>query len=407
MRRIGMAASLAASDWRHERWLSLCAVLALASMLAPLLVLWGVRNGVTTAMRQRLLEDPAVLVITPTGTIPGGYSPAFLDSVGALPGARFVIGRTRDIATNVSLRSTEGVMVSVQMEPCAPGEPVLEHYNMPGPEDGEQPGIVLSKPAAHSLGVGPGDMLHADLGRFTPEGRLESVTLRLVVAAVLPAEAAGGRMGFVPLAVLEDMQDYRDYTAVPRRGYTGIPREEETRRYASFRLYARDLDAVESLAGALRKQEVETRTRSREIAGIRNLEKTVSRIITVIAWAAGLGLAAFTGSSAFGSVRRKSRELGMMRLFGFSRVALSGYPLTHTVLTAVFGTLMAGLVYLAVSMTIDHAFAEQSGGVALTRLELSEFCLVLAAVLSISIVSAMAGALKAALVEPSTVIREV
>ena len=51
MRKLALAVGLAGRDWRHEFALSLCAVLALASMLAPLLVLVGVRNGVVDGMR--------------------------------------------------------------------------------------------------------------------------------------------------------------------------------------------------------------------------------------------------------------------------------------------------------------------------------------------------------------------
>lgn len=49
--KVALAARLALQDWLHERTLSLCAVLALASMLAPLLVLQGVKNGVVGIMR--------------------------------------------------------------------------------------------------------------------------------------------------------------------------------------------------------------------------------------------------------------------------------------------------------------------------------------------------------------------
>ncbi len=52
MSRLMNAARLAAKDWLHEGTLSLCAVLALARMLAPVLVLEGVRGGVISAMRE-------------------------------------------------------------------------------------------------------------------------------------------------------------------------------------------------------------------------------------------------------------------------------------------------------------------------------------------------------------------
>ncbi|MGN0008238.1 MAG: ABC transporter permease [Desulfovibrionaceae bacterium] len=408
MRRlIGMAAGLAARDWAHERQIALCAVLALASMLAPLLVLQGVRNGVTEGMRERLLQDPAVLVITPSGSREGGYDTAFLETLGRLPGARFVIGRTRDIATDITLRSSGGSSVTVQMEPCAPGEPVLEHYRMPAPADGEQPELVLSQPAARQLNVRAGDTVSATLGRRTPEGRLESTELPFRVSGILPEEAAGRRMGFLPLRTLEDIQDYRDSIAVPERGYAGRPRTAEARRYASFRLYAQHLDAVETLAAALRERHVETRTKAREIAGIRALEQAVSRVILSISLAVGAGFAAFTFSSAQGAVRRKDRMLGMLRLLGFPRAALIAYPLMQTLLTGLCGIALSGLLYLCIALGIDLLFAEQSGGASFCRLYWQEYAAAAGMVLLLSALAAARASAQAAAIEPSSVIREV
>ncbi len=408
MHRLIMAAGLAARDWLHERQLSLCAILALASMLAPLLVLQGVKNGVVGAMRERLLEDPAVLIITPEGSgAEGAFSAAFIEELRRLPGARFVIGRTRDIATDITLRSEGDSTLTVQMEPCAPGEPVLEHYRVPTPQNGTQPEIVLSAPAAKALRVTRGGTVTAALGRRTPAGALESTSITFTVAGILPAEAASRRLGFLPLSVLEDIQDYRDFIAVPARGYSGRERAAGPRTFASFRLYAQNLDAVETLAAALQARHVESRTKSREIAGIRSLEQAISRVILIISLAVGTGFAAFTLSSVQGAVRRKDKMLGMMRLLGFPRSALLAYPLAQTTLTALCGVLLAGLLYLAVSVGIDQLFLAQSGGLALCRLSWAEYALAAAAVLALSALAAMRAALLAASIEPSSVLREV
>ena len=410
LRKLALALDLARRDWLHEAALSLCAVLALASMLAPLLVLVGVRNGVVAGMREKLLEDPVVLVITPSGGgSEGSFSAAFIEELRGLPGARFVIGRTRDIAADVTLTSAAGATQSVQMEPCAPGEPVLEHYRLPAPNDGPEPELVLSAKAARKLGVAAGGELTAELGRRTPEGRLEATELTFRVSGVLPEAASNRHLGFLPLQVLQDIQDYRDSIAVPARGFAGRPRPEGEgeRRFASFRLYARDLDAVEGLAAALNERHVEARTKAREIAGIRQLSTAISRVILIISLAVGAGFAAFTLSSVQGAVRRKDKMLGMLRLLGFPRAALLLYPLAQTLLTAVFGILTAGLLYLAVGLGIDRLFAEQSGGLTLCRLGLAEFAQAAALVLLLSALAAARASWQAANIEPSAVIREI
>lgn len=408
MQRLKTSLGLACRDWLYERSLSLCAVLALASMLGPLLILHGVKNGVIDSMREKLLEDPAVLVITPAGSAPeGGYTASWIAELSTLPGARFSVGRIRDIATDITLNAADGRKASVGLEPCSPGEPVLEHYDVPEPMDGPVPEIVLSTPAAERLNVKAGARLTVALGRRTPEGRLESVMLELQVKGILPQTVSGRRMAFLPLSLLEDMQDYRDYIAVPERGYDGRPRTQGERRYASFRLYAQELDAVEGLARELSSHGIECRTKAQEIAGIRMLETAISRVILVISLAVGAGFMAFTISSVQGAVRRKDKMLAMLRLIGFSRWALLCYPLMQTMLTCVCGTLLAAIIYLGVSQGIDHLFASQSQGMDITRLSCTEYAVAMGLTLLVAIAAAAWASLRAASIEPSTVLREV
>ena len=49
--RFSIICGMALRDYWHERALSLCAVLALATVLAPLLILFGVRNGVISNLQ--------------------------------------------------------------------------------------------------------------------------------------------------------------------------------------------------------------------------------------------------------------------------------------------------------------------------------------------------------------------
>ena len=399
-----MSAGLATKDWFHERTLSLCAILALASMLTPILVLQGLRNGVVTGMRERLLQDPTILILTPKGDA-GRFSPEFIEHLRQLPGVRFAIGRTRETSADMTLQNVQGgSTVTVGMEPCAPGEPVLDHYRQPYPKDGENPECVLSDPAARALHVSTGDMVKARLGRRTPEGRLESTSILFRVAGVLPAEVADRRMGFLPHRVMEDVENYRDYIAVPLRGFSGLP-VHGAKHYASFRVYAENLDAVETVALALQEKHIEVHTRSREIAGIRLLESAINRVILIISLAVGAGFVAFTLSSVEGAVRRKMRMLGMLRLLGFLHPALLLYPITQTLLTATAGLTLAGLIYAVVSKAISQAFATHA--VLSCRLTTYDAALTIGIVILLSLSAAVKASLSAASVEPSMVIREV
>lgn len=379
-------------------------MLALASMLAPLLVLQGLKNGVTEGMRERLLQDPGALIITPKSDA-GSYDADFIDLLSSLPGASYAIGRTRETAADLTLANEqEHTHTSIALEPATPGEPVLVRYHMTAPENGDKPQIVLSASAAAALKIARGGCLVAKLGRRTPAGKLESFPLEFQVADILPAQAGDRKFAFVPLQLLEDMENYRDNIAVPSRGMTGSARPGP-RKYASFRLYARELNDVQSLARWLEGKNIEVMTRARDIAAIQSLEAAINQIILIISLAVGLGFAAFTISSSEGAVRRKIRMLGMLRLLGFQRGPLICYPATQTLLTAICGFALSLLIYVCVAFTIDRTFAS-NGGLA-CKLEWGDALWAFLIVILISALSSARAAWQASSLEPSLVIREV
>lgn len=395
---------LAWRDWKFESLLSLCSVLALASMLSPILVLQGLKNGVIEGMRSRLLEDPAILIITPKSDA-GRFSKEDINNLAKLPGARYAIGRTRETATDLTILNPHAnARASIALEPASPGEPVLDKYKLPIPEAGNDPGIVLSQAAAKVLKASLGMKLEAKLNRKTPEGRFESVPLSLQVQGILPVEAADRKMGFVALSLLEDMENYRDFIAVPTRGFSGNESSDH-RSYASFRLYASQLADVENLAALLAERKIEVITRAREIAGIRLLEQSINQVIFIVSIAVGAGFVAFTMSSVQSSVSRKKKMLGILRLLGFYRLPLSLYPITQTLLTAISGFILSLGIYFCVSLAIKNAFADQ--GALSTQLSLADISIIGSVVILLSLFACAGAAAKAGSVEPSMVIREV
>jgi putative ABC transport system permease protein len=59
---------LACRDYLREGLLSACAVLALAAVLTPLLVLYGVKFGVVQPLTERLEHDPRTLEVSPAAS---------------------------------------------------------------------------------------------------------------------------------------------------------------------------------------------------------------------------------------------------------------------------------------------------------------------------------------------------
>ena len=123
---------LATADYRRERLLSLCSILGLAAVLAPLLVLYGVKFGVVTTMVSRMRSDPLTLELSPVSS--GHFTQDFFTSLRQEPGVAFVLPRTRSIAATMQLSNTAGDgtrrTVVCSMEPTAAGDPLLARYSI-------------------------------------------------------------------------------------------------------------------------------------------------------------------------------------------------------------------------------------------------------------------------------------
>ena len=402
-RALAAASRLAFRDWRHEGLLTLCHVLSLVSVLIPLLILLGVRNGVVSTLEERLLENPALLTVTPAGSGPG-YTRAWIEALSARPDVAFVIPKTREISSTVQMEHTKDGATRlnpVDVEPTGPGDPLLARYNAVPGGDRE---VTLSRPAAEKLGASAGSLIRARLGRVTAAGRMESLPVELVVREVLPLEAESRTLAFVTLPLLESMEDYKDGFAVPAFAAPGQTPPAE-RRFARFRLYARGMDDVAVLREHFAGLGVEVQTSARDIKTFQEVRIALTALFLLIAGAVAAGFAASTASSVLAAVRRKDRQLGMLRLLGFPGVAIMAFPLVQTQLTSLCGAALAGLLYLAIASGLDALFSAVFYGSAITLLPWFHFALISGGVALISLLASLPAAARATRVEPSEVLR--
>lgn len=428
MLRIRLRACLLAfKDYAHESLLSACAVLGLAAVLTPLLVLYGVKFGVVQTLTERLRDDPLNLEISPVTS--GRYTAEYLADLAGHPDVAFVLPRTRAIASTMTLssQSGRGEHLLVSLEPTAPGDPLLLRQGadipdmpLPGQPERAQNGaagfmkpisVVLSAPAAEKLAVARGAVLRGRVERRY-QGLAQSAETTLRVISILPLAAQQKDVAYVPLALLEATEDFRDGRAVPelgaQNGWTGELRPVEPRVYPGFRLYARNLDAVMSLRRAFAAQKLDVYTHAEEIEQVTTLARALNLIFALICAAAAAGFLASTASNALAGVKRKERILGLLRLMGFSTGALMLFPLAQALLTAVLGTALASGIYLLAATVINRLFSANLNGLEqVCRLLPEHFLLTFAAVVALSLLAALGPALRAARIEPSEVIRDV
>ena len=396
---------LSLRDYSHERLLSACTILGLAAVLAPLLVLFGVKSGIINTMVDRLVQDPRNLEISPVGS--GRYDQDWFAAAGKRPGVAFIIPQTRSIAANMILNhSIKGKprTLAVDLIPTGTGDPLIEKW---GRLPAENNAIVLSASVARKLKVTAGQTIEGRVGRSV-QGRKEQVVVDLKVTSILPIEAYPRDAAFVRLALLEATEDYRDGFSSRIFGWPGKPRPSRAKEYPSFRLYAQSIYDVAALRDWLTAQELEIYTRVEEIEVIQSLDRSFSLIFRLISFVAICGYFASMASNILANVNRKSRHLGITRLIGFSTRSIMWYPVVQSVTTAVLGTALAACLYFASQITINSLFAKYlAEGEYVCRLSLAHLMIALVLTILLSILASGYAAFRVAKIEPSKVIRDV
>jgi putative ABC transport system permease protein len=424
---------LAARDFLHERRLSLCYVLALTAVLAPLLILFGLKFGLVDTLARRLVESPVNREVIAVGS--HRYDTAWFQRIAARPDVAFVIPSTRRIAASLSQLqnpATGAVVRAVQMVPTGAGEPLLianlhDEKGTPSSPPFEKGGsggigetgagfskipsglteLVLSASAAQRLGVSSGDRVLARIDR-TATGRDEGVVWEVTVTGVVRSELLPEEAALVPLPLLVATENYRDGVAVPELGWTGAPAPTAARQFARFRLYAASINDVARLEADLTAEGIDVRSQLAEIAAMQALDRNLTRVFWLIAGIGTLGFLASLAANLLANVERKRRELSILRLIGFSTGSLMLFPVTQAALIALLGATAAALVYLPVTLTLNDWFIlSLQPGESICRLLPIHLALALTTTLIGAMTAAAWAGWRAARIAPAEGIRDV
>ncbi|BAN68348.1 ABC transporter permease [endosymbiont of unidentified scaly snail isolate Monju] len=392
---------LASRDYFHEWQMSGCFALALAAVLGPMLVLFGLKFGIIGGMLEQLIEDPANREIRPVGS--GHHDIAWLDALRKRPDVAFLVPRTRSIAATLQLRSDKaGRILDAEMIPSDHNDPLLHGLGVT-PEGLRR--IVLSHSAAQKLKVQAGDIIDGSLARRY-QGRRERVHLPLEVVAVAPESAFARDGAFVDLVLLEALEDFRDGHAVPALGWKGVPPPEQ-RSYPGFRLYARSIYDVAPLKALLAEQGIDVRTRAADIELVMKMDRNLSAIYWAIAIIGLVGFSLSLGASLWANVDRKRRELSVLRLVGFRTGDIVWFPVVQAFYTAVFGWGLAIVIYRGAAWAINDMLSDQlADGQQVCVLLPEHYAWALGLTVTAAVLAAALAGLRSARIEPSEGLRE-
>jgi putative ABC transport system permease protein len=212
----GLIFRLAASDLCHEWMLTLCLVLALAAVIAPLLLLFGLKFGTIETLRRRLIQDPVNREMRPVTTVVRDLD--WFRAIAKRPEVAFIIPTTRQIAAGVIVKQVNGEKrVEADLIPSASGDSLILENGTPVPKSGE---VVLTAMTAQALDVHKGDHVTV-LASRNHGGDSERAAVDMVVVGILNMRASGLKAIYAPLPFLEAVEAYKDGLAVPELGWDG------------------------------------------------------------------------------------------------------------------------------------------------------------------------------------------
>ena len=393
---------LALRDLLRDRFFLLCNVAVLAGVLVPLLVLFGVKNGVYQALIGQMMTNPATLQIDTQGN--ADLTEAAIAPLRDWPEVAFVTPRTRSQFDYVNVfrpGGGPGAMREALLLPSGAGDPNLPPGMVLAPDE-----VALSPLLAQQMRIAAGDRV--DLVTQA-ETRPKQLRLSVLVRAVLPDTVSTGRSVLAPFATLDLVEAFYDAYALPEHGITqGKPLASRVPRFEGVRLYARSLEELAPL-----QQRVEahlgmaTSARSREVAALLGLGRNLDLALGLTTVLAGLGLAAALLFGFWSDAMRKRGTLATLAMLGLPARGLALFPLVQALVTAAIGVALSFALYGLAAQVAARLFGQGlPGNAPVAVIAPDQAAVIVAAVLGLVLVAAAAAAWAVQRVDPARVLRE-
>ncbi|MCI5118290.1 MAG: hypothetical protein D3913_10080, partial [Candidatus Electrothrix sp. LOE1_4_5] len=197
------------ADLRFEWILSLCMILALGAVFAPLFILLGLQGGIIGNMLDDLQKDPVSRLVMPKWET--SLDEAWLASL------RKETGALIESPTAVLLLDVEGMNNPINVLPTNETDPLLMENSIT--LENWKKSLVLSTPLAADLRKKQGDPITLTLIRST--GQEERKLVNMKVAGVLPFKASQDSKIWLDAHLFKKLHQWRRGGAVPELGLAG------------------------------------------------------------------------------------------------------------------------------------------------------------------------------------------
>lgn len=400
--RVSLLTVLAWRDLLHDRKVALCIIFSLTSVIAPLLLLFGLKNGIITQLHEQLLNDPRNLEVRMVGN--GNYSVDWVEQLAQHKEVQFIIPLTRSLNTQADLVVNSQHFVSnAEIIPTSKGDPLLANVVIPIAEDT----LVLSASAAEKLKVNKGDKLHLMLSRKL-DGVSERAKRTFTVIDIIGDSQFSRPAAFVPLSVLMAMEDYRDGFQSPLFGITQGKQAKPRTQFAKARLYATNLDAITPLNTWFIQQHIEVITQKSQIDSVKAISYVLNVIFSVIVWVSLFGCIASLIGAFLANIDRKRKDMAVLLLLGFNQISVIFYVIIQALLLTCIAFVIGITLYGAGSLVFTSLLGTQLPDSAFVcQLAYTDMLIALSTALLIALCVAGIGAIRAVKIQPAESLREI
>ena len=264
-----LIAELALRDLIRDRFFLFCNVAVMVGILVPLLVLFGVKNGVYSALIGDMLADPANLQIDTAGN--ATLSEAEIAPLRDWPEIAFLTPRVRSQFDYMNVRAKGGRRFRTALVlPSGEGDPTLP----PGTALAVDT-VVLSAQLAKQLEVQAGDTIQMI---SQAEDRPRQLLLEKTVGLVLAETAVAGRAVMAPFETLDLIEAFYDSYSLPEYNIVGTkPLESRVAVYSGLRVYARSLEGLAPLQTRMENElGLSTTARTRDVESLLGLGRKLN-----------------------------------------------------------------------------------------------------------------------------------
>ncbi|MEM9577291.1 MAG: ABC transporter permease [Pseudomonadota bacterium] len=390
---------LALKDLFFQKVHLICNIAVLAGVLVPLLVLFGVKNGVYNALIGELLSNPRSVQIDTVGN--SDFSTADADTVRGWEGAGFVTLKTRSLFDYVNVRLDGGRQKrDAVLVPSGAGDPNLPDDVILGAGQ-----AVVSAQLADQLEISVGDRIDVIT---QAEDRPRQLRIQLDVAAVLAPRAISGRAVLAQLDVLDLVEAFYDAYALPDYGIIqGKPLSDRAPVFEGMRVYAERLEDLAPLQNRLESTfGISTEARTAEVQRVLSLGRNLNLALVLTASVAGLGLAAALVFGFWGEVQRKRQVLASLALMGLGGQRLWLFPLIQALVSAGLALIVSFLLLGAAALIVEQMFDTGLSEGGLVQITAGQGLSIILFVALFVVASSLFAARAALRIEPATVLRE-